>query len=188
MPTRRLVRACRRGFCAICEPQNTTTDFACVAGCKTSTRRTGPTNDERLRGEASQTGSRGARFAAPDERCPAGSLQKPSRRLSGCRCQRITKAAGAMTRDVKVNGSTYNLEGLSDEEVAAFVKERATIDGVMEMLASKYSPDEIAALGQEQLRGEIERMGGFWISQTPKSQEPAPGGLLAKAFEIKEPK
>jgi len=85
-----------------------------------------------------------------------------------------------MTRDVKVNGSTYNLEGMSDEEVAAWIKDKMITDAAMERLNAKYSSDEIATLGAEQISAEIRSMGPVELKAVERNHEPAPMGLLGR--------
>ena len=100
-----------------------------------------------------------------------------------------------MMREIKINGSTYNLGEMSDEEVAAWLKERAATDAVMERLDAKYAPDEIAALGTEQIREEIQGMDNLLISVQSDERvaklcaepsPPPPVGILAKMNQRKK--
>ena len=95
-----------------------------------------------------------------------------------------------MTKEIKLNGSTYNLEGMSDEEVTAWLKDKMISDAVMERLSEKYSPDEIATLGTDQIAGEIQSMGPVELKATTLSRprKPAPMGLLGGIFETEETK
>ena len=94
--------------------------------------------------------------------------------------------------EIRLNGQTYNLEGMSDAEIAAWLKQRAATDAVMERLSAKYSPDEMAMLGTEQIGDEIQGMDGLLISVQPEQFEPSPEpqpspiGILTKLNQRKK--
>jgi len=86
-----------------------------------------------------------------------------------------------MKREIKLNGSTYNLDDdMTDEEVTAWIKDRMVTDAVMERLNAKYSPDQIAALGADQIAGEIQSMGPVELKAVARVPEPAPMGILRR--------
>ena len=50
-----------------------------------------------------------------------------------------------MTKEVKVGGSVYNLEGMTDEEIARWIQERETLDLAIAGLREVFPTDEALA-------------------------------------------